>query len=172
MSQRKIVCSALISILGLSLGLTASTVAADKLDFTGSYILTKRIPDDKSATKAVATLFVHQDGSAIEVTRVVNGQKSSNRFPLDGKEGPFVGLSGDQGTCKAEFQSKRLILESLVLMHPTNAPAAQLRTKERWELSSDSKTLKIRYEVDSPQYEQILKNVQVIPPWTDVYTRQ
>jgi hypothetical protein len=172
-SPRRIAARSIAIVLLLSFGSMASTVAADKLDFSGSYTLTKRIPSEKSNKNDVSTLRVHQDELAIEVTRIFNGQEFSNRFPLDGSEGKYVTENGLPGSCKGQFKSKSLILEWLVPTHPqSNGPVVLLHKKERWDLSSDSKTLKIHSEIDAPQYSKMLMGYQVIPPWTDIYTRQ
>src|SRR6201999_804157 len=116
-------------------------------------------------------IHVHQDQSAIEVTRIFDGKETSNRFPLDGTEGKYVSEGGIPGTCKGQLKSKNLILESVVVTHPqSNAQAVLLHTKERWDLSGDLKTLKIHSEIDFPQYTQTLHGFQVVPPWTDIYT--
>jgi hypothetical protein len=60
-------------------------------------------------------------------------------------------VRGIAGKCKAQFKGKNLILSSFVTTHPQlNGPGAQMHTKERWELSSDSKVLTIHSDVDFP----------------------
>jgi hypothetical protein len=167
---RKIVRSANAFVLAVLLGAVASAVAAGKVDFSGSYTLKRKSakPDEVEAW----TLRVSQSESAIEVARNVNGHPFVNKFPLDGSEGKYVTPGGSTGTCKAQLKSKSLILDSFVTTHPlTNGPAVQMHTRERWDLSSDSKTLKIHTDVDFPNLSGTLNGFQVVEPSTEIYTR-
>jgi hypothetical protein len=150
--------------------MTASiTIGADKIDFSGSYTLTA----SKGALKLrgkVWTLKVKQTESAIEVTRVMDGHQNVNNVPLDGSTGVYVSPGGPTGTCKAQLKAKSLVLETLLVSRPQpSGPVVRLHTKERWELSSDSKTLTIRSEIDSPQ--SLLEGIQIVEPWSEIYTR-
>jgi hypothetical protein len=74
----------------------------------------------------------------------MDGKETLNTFQLNGAEGIFVSEGGQKGTGKAWFKGKVLTLETLVTSRPqANGPEVQIRTKEQWELSSDSKTLTI-----------------------------
>jgi hypothetical protein len=169
---RQISRSAYILILAALLGLVAGTLGADKLDFSGSYTLKKTTSAAKPAKGEVWVLRVSQSESAIEVTRVLNGHKYVNKFPLDGSEGTYVSPGGPTGTCKGQLKSKYLILESFVTSHPQlNGPAVQMHTKERWELSSDLNALRIRTDVDFPQFSGTLNGFQVVEPWSETYVR-
>jgi hypothetical protein len=169
---RQISRSAYIFILAALLGLVVSTLGADKLDFSGSYTLKKTTGAAKPAKGEVWVLRVNQSESAIEVTRVLNGRQYVNKFPLDGSEGAYVSPGGPTGTCKGQLKPKYLILDSFVTSHPQlNGPAVQMHTKERWELSSDLKALRIRTEVDFPQFSGTLNGFQVVEPWSETYAR-
>lgn len=152
--------------------LAAAAFAVDKLDFSGSYNLIKTTGAAKPAKSEAWTLRVVQTESAIEVTRVLNGHQYVHKFPLDGSEGPYVSPGGLMGTCKAQFKSKSLILESFITSHPDpHGPDVQVHTRERWELSSDSNTLKIHTDVDFPQFSGTLPGFQVVQPWSETYIR-
>ncbi|MGB2590253.1 MAG: hypothetical protein WBG02_16190 [Candidatus Acidiferrum sp.] len=169
---RQIARSAHVFMLTLLLGVMASIVAADKFDFSGSYTLKKTSGAAKPGKGEVWTLRVSQSESAIEVTRELNGRQYVNRYPLDGSEGKYVSLGGPTGTCKAQLKSKSLILHSFVTTHPqSEGPAVQIHRRERWDLSSDSNTLKIHTDVSFPQFAGILNGFQAVKPWTEIYIR-
>jgi hypothetical protein len=55
------------------------------------------------------------------------------------------------GKCKVQVKPKYLILESVVLTRPQQAaPPLRIHTKEKWQLSADTKTLTIKSDVDFP----------------------
>jgi hypothetical protein len=169
---RRIARSANAFMLAVLLGVVVSTRAADKFDFSGSYTLKKTSGAAKPGKGEVWILRVSQSESAIEVTRQLNGLPYVNKFPLDGSEGKYVNPGGPTGTCKAQLKSRSLILDSFVITHPQpNGPAVQMRTRERWDLSSDSSTLKIHTDVNFPQFSGTLNGFQVIEPWTEIYVR-
>jgi hypothetical protein len=169
---RKIACSVFSLLLAALLGLKSTAVAADKRDFSGLYMLKEKTKQPKPEKGEAWTLRVTQTATAVEVTRVMDSHQNVNKFPLDGSEGPYVSPGGPTGTCKAQLKSKYLILDTFVTSHPQpNGPAVQMHTRERWELSSDSKTLKIRTDVDFPQFSGILNGFQVVEPWSEIYTR-
>jgi hypothetical protein len=147
-----------------------TTADANKPDFSGSYTLKHSKKASKAEREKVWTLQVKQTESAIQVTRVMDAHPNTNEFPLNGGEGRYVSPGGPAGTCKARWKGKTLVLDSLVIAHPqANGPAVQLHTKERWELSSDLKTLTIRSDVDFPG--SLVNNFQLVEPWTEIYTR-
>ena len=169
---RQISRPAYILILAALLGLVAGTLGADKLDFSGSYTLKKTTGAAKPAKGEVWVLRVSQTESLIEVTRVLNGHQYVNKFPLDGSEGTYVSPGGPTGTYKGQLKTKYLILDSFVTSHPQlNGPAVQMHTKERWELSSDLSALRIRTDVDFPQFSRTLNGFQVVEPWFETYVR-
>jgi hypothetical protein len=150
--------------------LTPSLGAADGQNFSGSYTLTGAKGDFDFGKDTVWTLSVVQTAAAIEVTRVMDGRASMNRFPLDGTESGYTSPTGVQGKCKGQLKGKNLILESVVVTYPArNRPGFDTRTRERWELSPNSKTLTIRNDVDYPGSS--LEGLHVTQPWTEIYTR-
>jgi len=161
---------AALLLLGPSLGLEPGLGAAEGQDFSGSYTLTGAKGDFDFSRDTVWTLSVVQTAAAIEVTRVMDGRASVNRFPLDGAKGGYTSPAGVQGKCKGQLKGKNLILESVVVTYPArNRPGFDTRTRERWELSANSKTLTIRNDVDYP--ESSLEGLHVAQPWTEIYTR-
>jgi hypothetical protein len=169
---RQIARSANAFMLAVLLGAVTSIVAADKFDFSGSYTLKKTSGAAKPGKGEVWILRVRQSESAIEVARELNGRQYVNTFPLDGSEGKYVSPGGPTGTCRAQLKSKSLILDSFIITHPpSNGPAVQMQTSERWDRSSDSNTLKIHTDVNFPQFSGTLNGFQVVEPWTEIYIR-
>jgi hypothetical protein len=161
----------LFRMLFAVLFLMGSTITAgERPNFDGSYTMTGRKGEAKSAKYDHWTMSVAQTEVAIKVTRMMESGTSVNNFPLDGTEGSYTSPKGVVGKCKGQFKGKDLILESIVTSKPApNGPAVEVRTRERWELSSDSRTLTIRSDVDFPLSP--INGFQVIEPWTDIYSR-
>ena len=112
---------------------------------------------------------VSQADSTIEVTTNQNGLRTKNKFLFSGAESIYVSPGGVKGTSKTQLKGKTLTIETFINSSPTpNGNAVQLHTRERWELSSDSKTLTIHQQVDSPS---VPGGFQVIEPWSEIYTR-
>jgi hypothetical protein len=142
----------------------------NKPDFSGSYSLTGSKAALKLKKGALSTLRVVQNQSAVEITKVMDGHQNVNKFRLDGTEDLYKSPGGPKGTCKAKFKGKALILETLITVRPEpNGPVVQIHTREKWNPSSDSKTLTIRSEVDSPNSP--LSGFQIIEPWSEIYIR-
>ncbi len=146
-------------------------VGADKPDFSGSYTLTSTKGAAKVNKGPSSALLVVQNESAIEITKVIDGRKNVNKFPLDGTEGIYESTGGAKGKCKGRFKGKSLVLDMFVTIHPQpDAPDVQIHMRERWEMSSDSKKLTIRSDVDST-VQPYLKGFQIMGPLSEIYTR-
>jgi hypothetical protein len=145
-------------------------IGADKPDFSGSYTLTGTKGRSKTKRATASLLQVVQTGVEIEVSRTFDGKAYLNRFKLDGTEAEYRSEGGVQGTSTARFKGKALIIDTQVTTRPqANGPAVQIHTKEQWTLSSDSKTLTIRSDVDFPNSG--LGGFQIVEPWSEIYTR-
>ena len=83
----------------------------------------------------------------------------TNRYPLNGSEADYVSPGGVPGKCKARFKGSQLILESMVVARPQPNVPVRLHTKERWELSKDSKILTIQTDVDFPDMPAAISSV-------------
>jgi len=158
-------------LLAVFFVLVSSLVGADKPDFSGSYTLTSTKGAAKVNKGPSSALLVVQNESAIEITKVIDGRKNVNKFPLDGTEGIYESTGGAKGKCKGRFKGKSLVLDMFVTTHPQpNAPDVQIHMRERWEMSSDSKKLTIRSDVDST-VQPYLKGFQITGPLSEIYTR-
>jgi hypothetical protein len=81
--------------------------------------------------------------------RVELGKRTTSRCPFNGSDGDYTSPGGGSGRCKAQLKAKQLILESVVAARPQpTTPAVHMHTKERWQLSTDAKTLIIKSDVD------------------------
>ncbi len=129
--------------------------------------MTKSTGDFKLKKGELWTLTVTQSDTSIEVTEVNDGKPTTNKYPLDGKEGPYVSPGGMNGACKGQFKKSALILESVVVSRaqPNSAPV-QIDTKERWELSGNMKTLTIHVDINIPNAP-----IQLVNPWSEIFTR-
>lgn len=159
----------ILASLACSLAVPPLLAAAARPDFSGSYTLT----GSKGAFKAKGaswSIRVVQTEATIEILKTMDGKEDLNTFQLDGSESVFTSSGGQKGTGKAQFKGKTLILETFITTRPQpNGPAVQIHTRERWELSADSKTLTIRSDVDFPNPG--LGGFQVIEPWSEIYKR-
>jgi hypothetical protein len=144
----------LVSVVCVGLVMTWSAktgLAADKANYTGTFSL--QGGKTASAGETDPTLEVVQTQDSIDVTREEQGRKTASRCPLNGSDGDYTSPGGVSGKCKAELKGKYLILGSVIVTRPQpSAPPVRMHTKERWQLSPDSKTLTIRSDVDFPDF--------------------
>jgi len=124
-------------------------LAADAPDYAGKYSLQEHKNAPASSDPDIE-VFQTERG---EVATIYHGKRATNFYPLNGMEGDYISPGGVPGRCTAQFKGKQLILESTVATRPQlNAPIVRLHTKQRWQLSGDSKTLTIQTDVDFPDF--------------------
>ena len=98
----------------------------------------------------ICTLTVAQTADAIEVTKVQDGTSNTNKLPLGGGEGIYHTDNDIPGNRKGQLKGKRLVLDSVIVTRLlAGGPKFQLHTRERSELSRDSKTLTIHVDVET-----------------------
>jgi len=170
----KPICGLVVYAVCMGLVMTGSAKtaqAADKANYSGKYSLQERKATSGSETDSTLEVVQKEDG--IEVTRVEQGRRTTSLCPLNGTEGDYMSPGGVAGKCKAELKGKYLILESVVVARPQlTAPPVRMHTKERWQLSPDSKTLTIRSDVDFPDYPaEVSAAVAPSTSRTQKYTR-
>jgi hypothetical protein len=138
-----VTCVALLIML-----VPGQTSATDKVDFSGKYVPESR----KNTSDNDATLEVIQSDESIDITRVALGKRTISHCPLNGSDGDYTSSGGVPGKCKAQLKSKYVTIESVVLSRPQQASSTTLRmrTREKWQLSADAKTLTIKSAVDFP----------------------
>ena len=158
----------------LALCIPAKIVAAPGTpNFSGTYKLISMKGAFHFTKGTIETLVVSQDATSVSVTRTVNGKAEANTYPLDGSEGPYISPGGRKGSCKGELEGKNLLLESIVSSQPSaESQTVFLRTRERWELSGDSKKLTIRVEIDSPSAGSEMNSAVFGGPGFEIYARQ
>jgi hypothetical protein len=152
------------AVLGVMLVWFAATSSA--ADFSGKYV-------SKSGKGTEYFLEVVQTESSINIVRIEGGKTIKNVCPLDGSEGEYVSSGGVPGKCKARFKGKNLVIESMVVTHPAgSAQTVRVQTTERWQLSSDTKTLTIKSESSFPDYpSEISAAVGGVTSFTERFTR-
>jgi len=123
-------------------------LAADEVNFSGKYLAERKAAPGRSGL----ALEVVQNNDYVEITRMELGKKTTSRCPLNGSEGDYTSLGGISGKCKAQRKGKYLIVESVVVTRPQPTTAVRMHTKERWQLSTDVKTLTIKSDVDFPDF--------------------
>jgi hypothetical protein len=124
---------------------------ADKTNYSGKYSLQVQKPT--SGIKIDSTIEVVQNEDSVEITRSEQGRRTTNRYPLNGSEGNYTSPGGVPGKCKAALKGKYLVLESVVMARPQpSASPVRMHTKERWQLSADSKILTIKSDEDFPDF--------------------
>lgn len=137
-----IACVSLASVFALE-----ASFAAEQTNYSGNYSTIAT----NSSTKAGSMLNVDQSDASLEITKTELGRRTTSRCPLDGSEGDYTSPGGATGKCKAYFKGKYLVIESLVQSRPQpTVPVVRIHTKERWQLSADSKTLTIKTDVSFP----------------------
>jgi hypothetical protein len=142
--------------------------ASDQSDYSGTYKTQQA--RNKGTDSPSSTIHVVQSNEAIEITKIEDGKRTSNRFLLDGSEGSFISSGGVTGKGKAAFKEKELVLEYVVVA-PKNR--VTIHTRERWRLSPDRKVLTIRFKVTFPDADPMVRGAveAAIEPWTEKYVR-
>jgi hypothetical protein len=153
MTKKKISnLAAYVACIGLVVAWTANAgLAANKVNYSGKYSLQGRKTTSGNETNSTLDVLQNEDG--IEITSVEQGRRTTNRYPLNGSEGDYTSPGGVSGKCKAQLKDKYLVLESVVISRPQpSAPPVRIHTKERWQLSADSKTLTVKSDVEFPDF--------------------
>jgi len=138
-----IVCVALIHVFAAK-----TALAGEPSHYSGKYSAVAAKP----TVTADSTLEIVQSDANIEITRLELGRRTTSRCPLDGSEGEYTSPGGVVGKCKAYLKGKYLVIESLVVTHPQPTASVRIHTRERWQLSADSKTLTIKSDADFPDF--------------------
>ena len=142
-----------VAVLGcLAFALPARLLSAeDSSSFSGKY--SGERSKAASGSTIDSTLEVTQNEDKIEITRVEMGKITTSHCPFNSGAGTYMSPGGVSGTCKAQLKGKNLIIESVVVTRPQpTAGPVRVRTKERWQLSADSKVLTIKSDVDFPDF--------------------
>ena len=119
---------------------TAST-PQESMDFSGSFALTSIKGDHVAKTLPKVLLKVVRNGTLLEIVETFDsGKTTTRRYALDGSESKNTTEGGVPTIDKAEVKGKTLVIRSSYRL-PNGVPVHET---QRWELSPDGKTLKIR----------------------------
>jgi hypothetical protein len=162
-----------VAVIALALAVTQFPISARATgktspNFSGSYTLTKT-EGYPLAPGHVYTMTVVETDSSIQVTRG-GTQKMSTVYPLKGHDKcatmiaaflpgaavfgnghplmKFPGASAVQpiGTCTAKSKGQKLTLQSFASV-PMNGSNVRVMYTEQWQLSPDSRTIRIQYDL-------------------------
>jgi len=125
--------SALLLVLLLS-----SAWAQEIPNFSGLYLLNPPKPGKHQKASPPRYLRVTQDERSLEATVSEAGQTRTSRYFLDGSPSDNLTSGGFPSKDTARLKGKALVIESTAHVRGT-----VLHTKEKWQLSRDSKTLTI-----------------------------
>jgi hypothetical protein len=132
------------SLLGLLLALTVATVAEQSTDFSGTYNLVSLGGAHTAKNVPKRTLRFVQDGKSLEIEQVLDdGKAMCSTYELDGSESKNATWDGDPTIDKALIKGKNLVIQTSHQL-PSGVPVHET---QKWELSSDRKTLKVRREI-------------------------
>jgi hypothetical protein len=132
--------TSMASVFSFLLVVTVSLLAEDAADFSGVYNLVSFSSDHAAKNVPKRTLKLVQDGNSLEIEQVLDGNKGiCSSYELDGSESQNATWDGDPTVDKAVIKGKNLVIQS-----SHQLPSGILvRETQKWELSSDRKTLKV-----------------------------
>jgi hypothetical protein len=119
------------------------SLAQETANFSGTYALTALKGEHTAKTLPKNIMKVTQNGSSIEVVESFDdGKGLTRKYALDGGESKNLTSGGVPTTDKAEIKGKTLVIHSSYRL-PTGVTVHET---EKWDLSADSKTIKIRQQ--------------------------
>jgi hypothetical protein len=121
--------------------ISATSIAQETHEFSGTFVLTSLKGENSAKKPPKILLKVIQDGNSMEVAETFDDRKTvTSKYFLDGRESKNFTSGGVPTTDKAETKGKTLVIRSSYRL----ANGVPVRETQKWELSADSKTLKIR----------------------------
>ena len=133
-----------MKIIGLAicclLLISAASIAQETHDFSGTFLLTSLKGENAAKKLPKILLKVIQNGNSMEVAETFDdGKTITTKYFLDGRESRNF-TSGVPTSDKTEAKGKTLVIRSSYRL----ANGVPVGETQKWELSVDSKTLKIR----------------------------
>jgi hypothetical protein len=117
------------------------TLAQTPPDFSGIYNLASLKGEHVAKKLPKTVLTVRQTQDSLEVIEAFDdGKTVTSKYSLDGKESKNTTSGGMPTADKVEVKGKNLIIRSTGVM----PNGVSILETQKWELSTDSKTLKIR----------------------------
>jgi hypothetical protein len=118
-------------------------------NFSGTYALTALKGEHTAKTLPKTTMKVTQNAGSIEIVESFDdGKTLTSKYALDGSESKNLTSGGVPTTDKAEIKGKTLVIRSSYRLSTGDT----VHETEKWELSADSKTIKIRHQM---QFERM-----------------
>jgi hypothetical protein len=132
-----------LSSLCLLLPLSIAAVAQENPNFSGTYALTALKGEHTAKTLPKNMMKVAQNGGTLEIVESFDdGKNLTRKYNLNGGESKNLTSGGVPTTDKAEIKGKTLLIRSSYHL-PTGVTVHET---EKWDLSADSKTIKIRQQ--------------------------
>lgn len=120
-----------------------TAVAQENPNFSGTYALTALKGEHTPKTLPKNTMKVTQKEGTLEVVESFDdGKTLTRKYALDGSESKNLTSGGVPTTDRAEIKGKTVVIRSSYRL-PTGVTVHET---EKWELSADSKTIKIRQQ--------------------------
>ena len=140
--------TSITSVVSFLLAVTVSLLAEAAADFSGVYNLASVSGDHAAKNVPKRTLKLVQNGNSLEIEQVLDGsQGMCSSYELDGSESQNATWDGDPTVDKAVIKGKNLVIQS-----SHHLPSGILvRETQKWELSSDRKTLKVHRQKRVPE---------------------
>jgi len=121
--------------------ISATSIAQETRDFSGTFALTSLKGENAAKKLPKILLKVIQNRNSIEIVETFDdGKTVTARYFLDGRESKNFTSGGVPTTDKAETKGKALVIRSSYRL----ADGGPVRETQKWELSADSRALKIR----------------------------
>jgi len=163
-STREMRLASTLVLAAVCIPLLALTAAP--VDFTGDYMS----KPSKSKTDVPVSIHIVQTDTALEIVETACGKSSAGKYPLDGTDGVYTTETGFIGKGHARWKGTDLLIETLVASRLPTGLSMRFRTKERWQLVSGGKILKVHTEQDSPDISSDISGA-VFQASTTLYDR-
>jgi len=151
-----------VALLYAASGMLAQNVP----NFSGNFSL---VPDNPKKPSVVETLAIEQTATSIQITKTVDGKTEVEKYMLDGSTNESKTITGVSQTGFVKWHGSELWIETIATPS-INGRIMRLHTKERWQLSKDSDTIKVRMETDAPDMPAEVSSA-AFQPYVDVFKR-
>jgi hypothetical protein len=133
----KIIALAICCMLLIS----TTSIAQETHDFSGTFVLTSLKGENAAKKLPKILLKVIQHANSMEVVETFDdGKTVTTKYFLDGRESENRTSGSVLTTDKAEAKDRTLVIRSSYRL----ANGVPVRETQKWQLSADTKTLKIR----------------------------
>jgi hypothetical protein len=124
--------------------LAIGSMAQEIPDFSGTFVLTSLKGDHVAKTVPKTLWKVVQNTDSLEIVQTFeDGKTLASKYFLDGRESKNLTSGGVPTIDKIEIKGKTFVIRSSCRM----LNGVPVHETQRWELSADSKTLKVRTQM-------------------------